>query len=121
MKATVACFDVGDVGDLKLMQLNVQCISNKMDILELLLEDCNPHVVSVVEHWCSGESVTSMMFPGYNRLTISAVPRGNMEDLCCTLNLVYRYDVCLCHSFLKKCMWKSVPLKSLLKITVLLY
>lgn len=50
---------------MRLLQLNVQCISNKVDIIELLLAEKNPDIVSVAEHWCSSESVKMMSIPGY--------------------------------------------------------
>lgn len=50
---------------LGILHLNVQCLSNKLDNLELLLSERNPEIVSVVEHWCTCESVKTMTVPGY--------------------------------------------------------
>ncbi|XP_045477990.1 uncharacterized protein LOC123683137 [Harmonia axyridis] len=47
------------------MQLNVQCLSNKLNSLEVLLEEKHPDVLSVSEHWCKEDGVTSMVLPGY--------------------------------------------------------
>lgn len=49
----------------RLLQLNVQCISNKLDRLELLLVEQDPIIVSVVEHWCNSDNVKTMMIPGF--------------------------------------------------------
>lgn len=47
------------------MQLNVQSISNKLENLEILFEEKNPDVISVVEHWCNKDSIGAMVIPGY--------------------------------------------------------
>lgn len=51
--------------NLRLLQLNVQNLSNKLDILELLFSEACPDIVSVVEHWCTSDSVKTMTIAGY--------------------------------------------------------
>lgn len=40
---------------------------NKIDSISVLLEAMNPDVISVVEHWCSDESLSVVVLPGYDR------------------------------------------------------
>lgn len=58
----------------KILQLNVQCISNKLDALEVLFSEHQPDIVSISEHWCSPESVLTMNIPGYQRLDFYCRP-----------------------------------------------
>lgn len=39
--------------NLKVLKMNIQCLSYKLDVFESLLTDVDAVVVSVAEHWCS--------------------------------------------------------------------
>lgn len=47
------------------MHVNVQSICNKIVNLELLLAEERPSIVSIVEHWCSAEKLSSYCIYGY--------------------------------------------------------
>ncbi|KAJ8910634.1 hypothetical protein NQ315_012502 [Exocentrus adspersus] len=56
---------------IKILQLNVQCISNKLDCLEVLLLEEAPDVFTVVEHWCDERRMEVTSFPGFERVAYS--------------------------------------------------
>lgn len=49
----------------RILHVNVQSLSNKLDSLELLFEMERPLIASIVEHWCSSEKLQSMNIHGY--------------------------------------------------------
>lgn len=54
---------------LKLLQLNVQSLPNKINRLTLLLEEELPDIVSVAEHWCDVDNMRTMAIPGYTLIS----------------------------------------------------
>lgn len=55
--------------------MNIQCLSNKVDMLELLLDEYSPGIVSVSEHWLSSEQLDLIHINGYKM--VSAFCRSN--------------------------------------------
>lgn len=50
---------------IKISLINVQCISNKLNIVQVFVADERPDVLCVVEHWCVEEKIKLMNLPGY--------------------------------------------------------
>lgn len=50
---------------LKIVQLNAQGISNKINDIEVYVTLENPDILSVAEHWCSPHEISFMNIPGY--------------------------------------------------------
>lgn len=51
--------------NLKIVQLNVQGISNKINHLEVLTNLENPDILSIAEHWSSTSQIPSILLEGY--------------------------------------------------------
>lgn len=49
------------------MQFNIQCVSNKIENLEVFLSSRSPDIVSLVEHWCSLDSLPTATILGYKQ------------------------------------------------------
>ncbi|KAK9890155.1 hypothetical protein WA026_008961 [Henosepilachna vigintioctopunctata] len=50
-----------------MMQLNTQCIMNKLDLIEIFLQPLSPSVICVAEHWCNPSSLPFAIIPGYTQ------------------------------------------------------
>lgn len=50
---------------LKIFQINIQCISNKINNLEVLLIEEKPDIVSIAEHWSVKENIELMRLSDY--------------------------------------------------------
>lgn len=59
--------EANSITKFKIMQVNIQSIANKLDNLEVFLTQEYPDVISMVEHWCSGETIDLMKLPGYQQ------------------------------------------------------
>lgn len=55
--------------DLKIAFVNVQCLSNKTDNLEVFAKEANPNVVCIAEHWCSQEHIDMLALSDYQMVT----------------------------------------------------
>lgn len=47
------------------MQVNVQCLTNKLNNLAVLVSEESPHILSIAEHWCNSSNIDLMSIPGY--------------------------------------------------------
>lgn len=63
------CETVNQEVTVKIINLNVQSLTNKLEKLEILLAEENPAVVSIVEHWCHPDQISNMATPGYDLVT----------------------------------------------------
>jgi hypothetical protein len=50
---------------LKILQLNVRCLSNKLEELEIFFEEHKPDIVCISEHWQKEEAIESITFKNY--------------------------------------------------------
>lgn len=53
-------------GCIKLFHLNIQCLSNKVDMLSLTLDDLKSDIVCISEHWLTSEALKNVGIRGYN-------------------------------------------------------
>lgn len=59
--------EANSIREFKIMQVNIQSIANKLDNPEVFLTQEYPDLISMVEHWCSGETIDLMKLPGYQQ------------------------------------------------------
>lgn len=52
--------------DLGILHLNIQCLRNKVELLDAFLQDGEYDVVSLSEHWLTYHEVDVLRFSGYN-------------------------------------------------------
>lgn len=57
-----------NVEEFKIIQLNIQSISSKLDGLGVLVEEIDLDMISLVEHWCDMDSVSVVSISGYVRV-----------------------------------------------------
>lgn len=54
---------------LKLIHYNIQCITNKINSLEFLLDRCDPTFVCISEHWATTTQIEQVELTGYTRIS----------------------------------------------------
>lgn len=57
--------DARDVCNLRIFHLNIQSLTPKVDELLLYAQSVEPRVICVSEHWCGGDDILALNFPGY--------------------------------------------------------
>lgn len=60
--------NAGDFNDnhLKIFHINVQCLSNKIDMLSFTLEGIKSDIVCISEHWYTSDSLKDVVINGYS-------------------------------------------------------
>lgn len=54
----------------KLLSFNIQCLNNKIGLLEILLLERNPDIVCISEHWMCSEEITATRLQGYEAISV---------------------------------------------------
>ena len=49
----------------KIIQINAQSLTNKLNQIEVILHNEKPHILVISEHWCNTSNINFMAIKGY--------------------------------------------------------
>lgn len=102
---------------LRLITVNVQCLTNKLQSLEVFCAAGNPGTLCIQEHWCSSDHIAVVHLPGYACVTDFCRAGGEQggTSIFMSKQLNLSYEVVDCLRFSEKVNFECYAIKFIIE------